>query len=258
MTEQAILNDVTKCMGCRGCQVACKQWNELPAEETQFFGGNGYQNPADLSFKTWSLLKFTEWGDNGRVKWAFHHHACKHCTEAGCVEICPTRALRHTAEGSVVLKEEACIACGLCEGACPFKVPKVEKTASKCILCTDRVHSGLLPACVKACSAGALQFGSRQDMLARARERVQEVPGSTIYGDEQLGGLHVIYVLPDEPARFDLPEDPKPGYAVGLLKLLKCVLPGGLLVSAVLALSKLDSGQSKTADGEALETTKKS
>ena len=256
MAELAILNDVTRCMGCRGCQVSCKQWNELPAEKTQFFAGNGYQNPADLSFNTWSLLKFTEWGNNGRVNWAFHRRACMHCSDAACVEVCPTGAMHHSEEGFVVLNEDDCVGCRWCQGACPFDVPRFEQKASKCILCFDRVRSDLPPACVKACSAGALHFGPRDEMLARARNRVAERLGRTVYGDTQLGGLHVIYVLPDEPARFDLPETPRPGSAVGVIKLLKCLLPGGLLVSALLALSRLDTGSTSTTEGEAPKNTK--
>lgn len=246
MAELAILNDVTRCVACRGCQVACKQWNELPAEQTRFFAGEGYQNPGDLSFRTWTLLKFTEWSENGRVNWAFHRRACMHCSEAACVEICPTGALRHSEEGFVVLNRDDCVGCRWCESACPFDVPRVERTASKCIACVERIRSDLLPACVKACSAGALQIGPRSEMLLRARARVAEVPAASVCGDTQLGGLHVIYVLPDKPERFELADTPRPGDAAAVVKLLKCVLPGGLLVSAVLALSRLGPGSTSS------------
>ncbi len=231
MTEMAILNDVTSCMGCRGCQVACKQWNELPAEKTSFAQTGSYQNPPDLTATTWNILQFTEWNNDNEVNWAFSRRACMHCTDAACIDICPVEAISKTAEGFVAIDKDDCVACGMCEEACPFQVPKTGEIAGKCNLCLDRIKNDLQPACVKTCSAGALKYGPREDLLAEAREISAKHPDWQIYGEEQLEGLHVIYVLPDESDRFQLAKSPQPGNLVYLLKAIKFCLPGSLACS---------------------------
>ncbi|SDL78687.1 4Fe-4S dicluster domain-containing protein [Halarsenatibacter silvermanii] len=228
MTEMAILNDVTSCMGCKACQTACKQWNELPAEETKFQDTGSYQNPADLSRITWNLLQFTEWEDGDEVNWDFSRRACVHCTDAHCIDICPPEAISHTEEGFVIIDREACVACGMCEEACPYDVPNVEEIAAKCTFCIDRVRNNLEPACVKACSTDALIYGERDKLLERAHAAADEDPDYKVYGEEELEGLHVIYVLPGESERFQLSRDPRPGDMVYLLKALKYCLPGSL------------------------------
>lgn len=211
---KAKLIDVTKCSACRGCQTACKNWNQLPAAETEFTGS--YENPPSTLPQTWTKVNFNEVADNGEVKWRFAKIQCMHCGEPACMEICPAEAISKTALGSVVVDHEKCIGCGACEGACPFGIPKVDQVAGvmkKCTLCSDRVSNDLLPACVKACPTGALDFGDREEMLAKAEERVAElqekgVSKARVYGAEEMGGLGVIYVLADDPSAYGLPEDP--------------------------------------------------
>ncbi len=231
MGEMAILNDVTKCMGCRACQTACKQWNELPAEETEFVHTGSYQNPADLSRVTWNLLKFTEWENGEEVSWEFSRRACVHCTDAACIDICPVEAIAHTEEGFVIIDREECVACGMCEEACPYDVPNVEEVAAKCTFCIDRVRNDLEPACVKACSTSSLVYGEREELLERAHAVADEDPDYSVYGEEELDGLHVIYVLPGESERFELSRDPQRGSMVYLLKALQYCLPGSLACS---------------------------
>ncbi|MFC1935154.1 4Fe-4S dicluster domain-containing protein [Chloroflexota bacterium] len=226
MVEKAILFDATKCMGCRGCQVACKQWNELAAVETTNQGS--YENPPDLSPDTWLTMKFKEASRNGTVDWFFTRRSCMHCTDAACVEVCPTHALYHHPNGFVAYDKSKCTGCGYCLEFCPFDVPRLEdklvKRASglglmdKCTLCTtpglDRVAMGEEPACVKTCPPGALIYGDRGELVAEGRERVQSLRAeghgnAYLYGERELGGLNVLYVLADSPEVYGLPVEPK-------------------------------------------------
>ncbi|MDI6704250.1 MAG: 4Fe-4S dicluster domain-containing protein [bacterium] len=214
MAEKSMLLDLTKCMACRGCQVACKQWNELPAEKTKFFSGPGYQNPKDLSSNTWTLVKFVEKQMvNGEIKWLFRKHQCMHCTDAACVKNCPVNAAIRTDEGFVVFNQKECIGCGTCVSVCPFNVPHLdggigEGKSKKCFGCMDRVSNGLEPACAKACPTGAIRFGDRKELLSLAH-KVQREKKVRIYGEKELDGLHMIYLLPlGDPELYDLPSNP--------------------------------------------------
>ncbi|MFW6125836.1 MAG: 4Fe-4S dicluster domain-containing protein [Chloroflexota bacterium] len=222
MTEKAILYDASKCTACRGCQVACKQWNDLLAEVTTNRGA--YENPPDLSFNTWLKMRFTEVGDGPEdLRWIFTRRACMHCTDAACVEVCPTKALYHHELGFVAYNRELCTGCGYCVEACPFDVPRTGggaagtihgvRTMNKCIFCEDRVTNGEIPACVKTCPTGALTYGDRSDMVEEGKARVTALkatyPNATLYGENELGGLHVLYVLDDMPEAYGLPVNPK-------------------------------------------------
>jgi len=217
MTEKAILFDATKCMGCRGCQVACKEWNDLKGEKTTNRGT--IENPPDLSADTWLKMKFIETGDVQDLHWLFGRRSCMHCTESACVDICPTKALYHHELGFVAYDKAKCSGCGYCVEACPFDVPRTSGTlvgikhATKCILCHDRITNGHIPACVKACPPGALSFGDRSELLTEGKARISSLkskyPNATLYGDKELGGLHVMYVLQDSPTVYNLPENPK-------------------------------------------------
>jgi formate dehydrogenase iron-sulfur subunit len=214
LSEKAFLIDVSRCTACRGCQVACKEWNKLPAETTNGFGGPGYQNPPDLSAKTLTLIYFREVEANGEFRWLFRKHQCMHCTNAVCAELCPVGAVQKHETGFAIVDESKCIGCEVCQKFCPFEAARRDDKTRKlsiCKFCIDRVTNDLMPACAKTCSNGAIQFGDRQAMLAQAR---QVCAASTrgplrIYGEREMGGLHVLYILRDDPVRYGLPYNPR-------------------------------------------------
>ena len=215
----AMLIDTSKCTACRGCQVACKQWNDLPAEETHNWGS--YQNPKHLSASTWKLVKFNEVGSGDDFRWLFTPSQCLHCTGASCISVCPTgAAYRHGAY--VLIDQSVCIGCGYCVEACPFGVPhsmpgpdeRHKSTARKCTFCIDRVSAGLTPACAKTCPAGAYQVGERNELIAAGQAKVQKLKArgdsnAYLYGEQELGGLQVMFVLRDRPGLYGLPENPR-------------------------------------------------
>ena len=232
MAEKAILYDATRCTACRGCQVACKQWNEndefIPTEENGVKSKNwgSYENPPDLSPTTWLKMKFTEVEPSpGQVRWLFTRQACMHCTDAGCVRVCPNGSLYHDENGFVGYNKDTCTGCGYCIDACPFGVPRSDRNIitgiakmDKCTLCTtptlDRIGAGLEPACVKTCPPDALIYGDRAELVAEGKKRVQALQAkgfsnAHLYGENELDGLHVMYVLDDSPDVYGLPVAPK-------------------------------------------------
>lgn len=222
---KAILFDSTKCTACRGCQVACKQWNNLEAEETTNTGT--LENPPDLSSRTWLKMRFNEVEDDGKLAWLFTRQACMHCTEAGCVKVCPTKAVYHHDLGFVAYNKEICSGCGYCVDACPFNVPRMQgssltgkKKMDKCLFCIDRVTNGLEPACVKTCLSGALAFGERDEMVNAADERINKLGErgveAQLYGRNELDGLHVMYVLAHPVEDHKLPAKPEVSPSVTL------------------------------------------
>lgn len=236
------LIDLSLCTACRGCQVACKQWNELPASKTKNRGS--YQNPADLEWNTWTLIRFQEYVDtNGRFKWLFRKDGCMHCTDAACVKVCPTQALYYTEFGSVALAPEKCIGCKDCIPACPFGIPRFNeatKKITKCDLCFSRLMANKPPACVLSCPTGALRIGPKDEMIAKAYKRAKELGGgASVYGDKFVGGTHVVYVLPETPGAYEkLPVDPSVPLSVVLwkdiLKPASLLAGGGVLAAAFL------------------------
>lgn len=231
MADKAILYDATKCTACRGCQIACKQWNEndeyIPTGENDVKSKNwgSYENPPDLSPQTWLKMRFTELEAGGKVRWLFTRQACMHCTDAGCVRVCPNGSLYHHELGFVAFNKDTCTGCGYCIDACPFQVPRSTRNIltgiakmDKCTFCTtqglDRIAEGWEPACVKTCPTGALKYGDRDALVVEGKERVQALQGkgwsnATLYGEKELGGLHVMYVLDDSPAVYRLPVEPQ-------------------------------------------------
>ncbi|MBI4770493.1 MAG: 4Fe-4S dicluster domain-containing protein [Chloroflexi bacterium] len=220
MARIAMLIDMSKCMACRGCQVACKEWNELPGETTTNRGS--YENPADLSPSTWTRISFNEVSANGQVRWLFLKEQCLHCGTAPCVKVCPTQALKQHELGFVSFERDLCNGCAYCAEFCPFQVPRMEITnaltgaakASKCTLCQDRVTNGLTPACAKTCPAAAISFGERGGMIAQGEARVaalqaRGLANANLYGRDILGGLGAMYVLPETPTTYGLPETPQ-------------------------------------------------
>ena len=241
MAEKVKLIDVAKCTGCRGCQLACKQWNGLPAGQT--FAAGTYQNPPDLQPNTWTLIRFQEVAAKEGVKWLFRKDGCMHCTDAACVKVCPSGALYHSDFGTVGIINERCIGCKECVAACPFEIPRYDSVTDrvyKCDLCLSRIQADLPPACVKACPTGALAFGDREDMLKLAYRRAGELGGdASVYGDKFVDGTHVLYVLQEKKEVYDvLPAHPRVPLSVmawkDLLKPLSLVAAGGVLAASFL------------------------
>jgi formate dehydrogenase iron-sulfur subunit len=255
---KTLLIDASKCMGCRGCESACKQWNDLQAdikgdlagEKFEFLPFNGsYQTKENFAHQTYTLVQMTELAsDDGGVKWLFGKRQCLHCTEATCMMVCPVDAISRTPEGAVYLDQEKCVGCGYCVQNCPFGVPQLdykqkgiglwEKKAAKCNLCADRVQNGLLPACAKTCPPGAIKFGEREELLALAKERAGQLqplfPKAQVYGESQVGGT-VLHVLTDDPVQYGLPAAVSVPWQVKLWKYFarpvgELAVGGGLLV----------------------------
>jgi formate dehydrogenase iron-sulfur subunit len=201
-SNKTFLIDTTKCTGCRGCQVACKQWNQLRAEKTKFFNGEGYQNPPSMSEYTFTRVKFKDYQKHGHQnEFAFYKEMCMHCNDPACASVCPVGAFQKTPEGPVVYRDKKCIGCRFCMVACPFGVPKYEWSKAfplvkKCTGCYSRVRNGLEPACATACPT-AITYGSRKDMIKEAERRLAARPEKyyqTIYGNEEAGGTSVLYL----------------------------------------------------------------
>jgi len=228
--EVAKLIDTSKCIGCKACQVACSEWNELRDE----VGSNAgtYDNPNDLSADSWTLMRFTEYEnpDSGSLEWLIRKDGCMHCAEPGCLTACPSPgAIVKYANGIVDFNQDKCIGCGYCITGCPFDVPRIsqkDKKAYKCTLCSDRVAVGLEPACVKTCPTGAIVFGSKQDMQVHAAGRIADLKErgfdqAGLYDPDGVGGTHVMYVLhhADQPSLYSgLPDDPVISPLVSLWK----------------------------------------
>ncbi len=215
--------DTTVCIGCKACEVACKNWNQLPARDGGVIemSGESYDNTLRLDGIHWRHVKFVEQFEtayNGR--WLLMSDVCKHCVQAGCLEVCPTGAIIRTEFDTVVIQSDACNGCRACIAACPFGVIEMNPaagTAQKCTLCYDRISVGLEPACSKACPTDSIQFGTIADLRERAQARVAHLHaegenGAYLYGadpDGFLGGLNAFFLLVDEPEVYGLPRDPE-------------------------------------------------
>ena len=229
---KARLIDTSKCMACRGCQVACKQWNDLPAEHTTQRGT--YENPPGLSAETWIQVQFRERTE----EWLFRPQTCMHCTNASCEQVCPTGAISHQGE-VVIIDQSVCIGCGYCVQACPFSVPykdEIGGTVRKCTFCIDRITNGLEPACAKTCPPGAISFGERADLLSIATRKVRALradghPNATLYGEDELGGLHTLYVLTDRPSALGLPEGPQLATTTAVAQWLSGIVTAGVVAA---------------------------
>lgn len=236
----AKLIDISKCIGCKACQVACMEWNDTRDEIGSNLGV--YDNPIDLTDKSWTVMRYSEVElETGRLEWLIRKDGCMHCADPGCLKACPSPgAIVQYDNGIVDFQEEYCIGCGYCITGCPFDIPRLSKKDGKvykCTLCSDRVAVGLEPACVKSCPTGALVFGSKDDMIHHADERIADLKSrgfenAGLYDPPGVGGTHVMYVLQhaDQPQLYNgLPDDPQISPLVSLWKgIMKPILGAGL------------------------------
>jgi formate dehydrogenase iron-sulfur subunit len=238
--------DTSVCIGCKACEVACKEWNQLPEGEPGFLG-QSLDNTGELNGSTWRHVKFidnvpdeTMGEGNGRA-FLIMSDVCKHCQHASCMDVCPTGSIIRTEFDTVYIQEEVCNGCRNCIAACPYDVIAIdedEKVAQKCTLCYDRLQGGMEPACAKACPTDSIQFGELEVLRVKARKREaqlheQGITEANLYGDddEVYGGLNAFFLLMDKPEVYNLPNAENAG------------LPGrnnvggylGWLVTAVLA-----------------------
>ncbi len=228
--NKAMLNDAAKCIGCLSCVAACKKANGLPEE-------NKYS--LETSAETWTTVRFNKTADGKMINVKMQ---CMHCTNPSCAGICPTGAAHKTDGGVVVIDQEICVGCRNCMVACPYNIPgfsEEEGTVRKCEFCRERVAKGLIPACAEACPAGAIEFGDRSALLTKAARRVGELVSqgydkAQVYGVQQLGGLKVLYVLPEPPEILGLPGSPKQANGDVVLKWATGILVAGFLAMAPL------------------------
>ncbi len=221
-TTVGFFTDATLCIGCKACEVACKEWNQLP-EDGLSLTGFSYDNTGRLSAATWRHVKFVESFDQNEIGWSFLSDVCKHCENAGCLEACPTGAIVRTEVGSVFVQDDICNGCGYCVVTCPFGViersPKALSGgggAHKCTFCYDRQKDGLTPACAKACPTESIAFGPLDELRRRAVARVTELHArgeidAAIYdaSGTSVGGTHAISLTIGDPSRFGLPPNPE-------------------------------------------------
>jgi formate dehydrogenase iron-sulfur subunit len=243
--EVAKLIDVSQCIGCKACQVACMEWNDLRPEIGECVGV--YDNPPDLSGQAWTVMRYAELENNGRLEWLIRKDGCMHCADPGCLKSCPAPgAIVQYSNGIVEFNQENCIGCGYCVTGCPFNIPRLSQQdhkAYKCSLCSDRVAVGQAPACIKTCPTGALHFGSKEDMKEYAEQRIADLKSrgfqnAGLYDPPGVGGTHVMYVLhhADQPEWYsDLPRDPAISPLVEVWKGLAKPLAIGVMAAGVLA-----------------------
>jgi formate dehydrogenase iron-sulfur subunit len=220
--RMGFFTDTSVCIGCKACEVACKEWNHVPDDGFDLLGMS-YDNTGMLSANSWRHVAFIEQpsildgADDPR--WLMMSNVCKHCTHAGCLDVCPTGSLFRTEFGTVVVQEDICNGCGYCIPACPYGVidqRKDDGRAWKCTLCYDRIGDGMTPACAKACPTESIQFGELSTLRERAAARVDAlheagVTGARLYGHDEndgVGGDGAFFLLLDEPEVYGLPPDP--------------------------------------------------
>ena len=251
--RKAMLIDESRCTACRGCQVACKQWNDLEGWSYSRTTNTGsYENPRKLSPQTWTRIKFSEYDGADGFRWLFLKEGCMHCGNPACVHACPTGALKQQPDGRVTVESFLCNGCGYCTQFCPFHVPQLEVSnsltgrakVSKCHFCQDRTENNLTPACVKTCPAQALFWGDRDKMVTVGKKRVETLQArgfreASLYGENLVGGLGRLYVLTEKPPAYGLPADPQYPYLATLwqdiVHPLGKIAMGGTLLGVVAA-----------------------
>lgn len=251
MSITAFLTDSTLCIGCKACEVACKEWNDVPGDGF-VWSGLSYDNTEALGHASWRHVKFIEDGAHPGIggnspdalAWSFSSDVCKHCANAGCLEACPTGSIVRTEFGGVFVQPDICNGCGYCVVACPFGViEKREKDgrAFKCTFCYDRQKEGLSPACASVCPTESIKFGEINQLRLDAQERVRELESEGfrdvhLYDplETSVGGIHAMFIVRGEPSAYNLP--PKPEVPTIYLRRswLSAAVSGGLIVAGTL------------------------
>ncbi|HYF78306.1 MAG TPA: 4Fe-4S dicluster domain-containing protein [Symbiobacteriaceae bacterium] len=256
---KGMLIDLTKCMGCRGCQVACKQWNNLQAVPTEFSAE--FTNPPVRSAYTWTTIEFLTTEVDGKTLSTFTKQQCMHCEHPACESVCIAAAIKKTDAGPVTIDYDKCIGCRYCQVACPFGVPKyqydkVTPKMQKCTMCADRIEAGLETACAATCPSGAIKFGERSDLLKMARERIAKGNGKYIdhiYGEEEAGGTAVLYLsgvpLDLTKLKQGVTEEAVPNFTWKAMKQLPALL--GVVGLSSLGLMAYSSRRNAVAEAEA-------
>jgi formate dehydrogenase iron-sulfur subunit len=270
--RMGFFTDTTVCIGCKACEVACKQWNDLPADGSDFRKGGSYDNTGALGATTWRHVRFLEleadtdlvtWAADNATQaavddfsnWIFMSDVCKHCTNAGCMDACPTGALIRSEFGTVVLQPDVCNGCGYCIPSCPFGVVARDHDdgrAAKCTLCYDRLEDGLEPACAKACPTDSIQFGIHDDLVEVAQRRVaalheRGIEGAYLYGagdppeTSLAGGLGAFFLLTQPPERYGLPANAESPIQENVVPATLAAVGAGLLAAAGVAATFLRS-----------------
>jgi formate dehydrogenase iron-sulfur subunit len=231
--RMGFFTDTSVCIGCKACEVACKEWNQVPEDGLNFLASS-YDNSGRLGADTWRHVAFIEQerplrvpaddlGDDDRdgFRWLMSSDVCKHCTHSACLDVCPTGAIMRTELGTVVVQEDVCNGCGYCVPACPFGVLDKREIDDdgrvfKCTLCYDRTREGMTPACAQACPTESIQYGPLDELRERAAGRLEKVvedgyAGARLYGHDPgdgVGGFGAFFLLLDEPEVYGLPPDP--------------------------------------------------
>jgi formate dehydrogenase iron-sulfur subunit len=223
----AFFTDSTLCIGCKACEVACKEWNQLSSEGYNWTGFS-YDNTGALGHSTWRHVKFVEDGpvpgiggfaENSNANFTFSSDVCKHCENAGCLEACPTGALVRTEFGGVYLQPDVCNGCAYCVLSCPFGVVQRnpdDGRAFKCTFCTDRQKAGLKPACATACPTESIMFGEINELRDKAKHRLETLEARGIHDavvydpqETSVGGIHAFFLLRGDPKTYNLPPKPE-------------------------------------------------
>ncbi len=261
MRVTAFLTDSTLCIGCKACEVACKEWNGI-SEDGLDWSGYSYDNTGAVGASTWRHVKFVEeapvpgfGGNSGQqVSWEFSSDVCKHCEEAGCLEACPTGAIVRTEFGGVYVQPDVCNGCAYCIVSCPFGVvAKNEKDgrAFKCTFCYDRQKVGLKPACAKACPTESIKFGEINHLREEAQKRLEVLQqrgmdDANLYDPTHtsVGGIHAMFIVRGDPRSYNLPPNPEVPTIYAKKGWTGSAIAAGLLLGGTLLAFLTDGGRS--------------